>query len=80
MLRNEIVRGKRGITPESAWLFAEAFGTSPESWLNLPSHKLSRSHPMPVGAAKSNSGGTRNPEMTKIISGFLVFNLLARRR
>jgi addiction module HigA family antidote len=32
---NEIVRGKRGITPETAWLFAEAFDTSPEFWLNL---------------------------------------------
>jgi addiction module HigA family antidote len=32
---NEIVRGKRGVTPESAWLFAQAFGTSPEFWLNL---------------------------------------------
>ena len=31
---NEIVRGKRG-TPETARLFAEAFGTSPEFWLNL---------------------------------------------
>jgi len=35
---NEIVRGKRGITPESAWLFAEAFGTNPEFWLNLQSN------------------------------------------
>jgi len=32
---NEIVRGKRGVTPETAWLLAEAFGTSPEFWLNL---------------------------------------------
>lgn len=32
---NEIVRGKRGVTPESAWLFAQALGTSPEFWLNL---------------------------------------------
>ncbi len=32
---NEIVRGKRGVTPTSAWLFAQAFGTSPEFWLNL---------------------------------------------
>jgi antitoxin HigA-1 len=32
---NEIVRGKRGVTPETAWLFAEALGTSPEFWLNL---------------------------------------------
>ena len=32
---NEIVRGKRGVSPETAWLFAEALGTSPEFWLNL---------------------------------------------
>lgn len=32
---NEIVRGKRGVTAETAWLFAQAFGTSPEFWLNL---------------------------------------------
>ena len=43
---NEIVRGKREITPESAWLFAEAFGTSPEFWLNLQSnYDLVRSKP-----------------------------------
>lgn len=35
---NEIVRGKRGVTPETAWLFAEALGTSPEFWLNLQSN------------------------------------------
>ena len=32
---NEIVRGKRGVTAETAWLLAQAFGTSPELWLNL---------------------------------------------
>lgn len=32
---NEIVRGKRGISPATAWLFSEAFNTSPEFWLNL---------------------------------------------
>ena len=32
---NEIVRGKRGITPETAWLLAQAFGTTPQFWLNL---------------------------------------------
>jgi len=43
---NEIVRGKRGITPETAWLFAEAFGTTPEFWLNLQTHyDLVRHHP-----------------------------------
>nr|CAP47852.1 putative integron gene cassette protein [uncultured bacterium] len=34
---NEIVRGKRGITPETAWLFSQAFGTTPEFWINLQS-------------------------------------------
>ena len=34
---NEIVRGKRGITPETAWLFGEALGTTPQFWLNLQS-------------------------------------------
>jgi len=32
---NEIVKGKRGVTPETAWLFAQALGTSPEFWINL---------------------------------------------
>jgi addiction module HigA family antidote len=35
---NEIVRGKRGVSPETAWLFAEALGTTPEFWLNLQSN------------------------------------------
>jgi addiction module HigA family antidote len=35
---NEIIRGERGITPETAWLFAQALGTSPEFWLNLQSN------------------------------------------
>jgi len=32
---NEIVLGKRGISPETAWLCAQAFGTSAEFWTNL---------------------------------------------
>lgn len=32
---NEIVRGKRGISPDTAWLLSEAFDNSPEFWLNL---------------------------------------------
>jgi antitoxin HigA-1 len=34
---NEIVRGKRGVTPETAWLLSEALRTTPEFWLNLQS-------------------------------------------
>jgi addiction module HigA family antidote len=32
---NELVKGKRGVTAETAWLLAEAFGTSPQFWINL---------------------------------------------
>jgi antitoxin HigA-1 len=43
---NEIVNGKRGITPETAWLFAGAFGTTPEFWTNLQSaHDLALTRP-----------------------------------
>lgn len=43
---NQIVRGKRGITPDSAWLFAQALATTPEFWLNLQAaHDLARSRP-----------------------------------
>ncbi len=40
---NELVRGKRGITPQSALLFSEYFRNSPEFWMNLQvAHDLSR--------------------------------------
>lgn len=43
---NEIVRGKRGVTPATAWLFAQAFGTTPEFWINLQSqHDLAVNRP-----------------------------------
>jgi len=43
---NEIIRGKRGISPETAWLFSEAFKTTPNFWLNLQAaHDLSAHRP-----------------------------------
>ena len=43
---NELVRGKRGVTPETAWLLASALGTTPELWLNLQAnHDLVRTRP-----------------------------------
>ena len=43
---NEIVRGKRGITPASAWLLSQALGTTPEFWLNLQAnHDLAVNRP-----------------------------------
>lgn len=35
---NEIVRGKRGITPDTALRFAKHFGGSAELWINLQGH------------------------------------------
>lgn len=34
---NELVRGKRGITPETALLLSGYFKNSPEFWMNLQS-------------------------------------------
>ncbi len=43
---NEIVQKKRGVTPEMAWLFAQALGTTPEFWINLQSaYDLTRHQP-----------------------------------
>jgi addiction module HigA family antidote len=43
---NELVRGKRGVTPATAWLLAQALGTSPEFWLSLQvTHDLAAARP-----------------------------------
>jgi addiction module HigA family antidote len=43
---NELIRGKRGITPETAWLLAQALNTTPEFWLNLQSaYDLAKTRP-----------------------------------
>jgi antitoxin HigA-1 len=43
---NEIVRGKRGVTAETAWLLAGALDTSPELWTNLQAaYDLARARP-----------------------------------
>jgi antitoxin HigA-1 len=47
---NEIVRGKRGVTAETALLLSARLGTSPEFWLNLQAaHDLGRAR---AGALK----------------------------
>ena len=46
---NELIRGKRGITPETAWLLSQALGTTPEFWINLQtSHDLALERPRRV--------------------------------
>lgn len=43
---SEIINGKRGISPETAWILGGAFGQSPKYWLNLQAmHDLTRTKP-----------------------------------
>jgi addiction module HigA family antidote len=43
---NELVRGKRGITPATAWLLAQALKTTPDFWMNLQvAHDLAKNRP-----------------------------------
>lgn len=43
---NELVNGKRGVTPETAWALAGALGTTPEFWLQLQmNYDLARARP-----------------------------------
>jgi len=43
---NELVRGKRGVTPQTAWLLSQALGTTPEFWMNLQAqHDLASNRP-----------------------------------
>ena len=44
---NEIVNGKRAITPETAWLLSQAFGTTPQLWMNLQTTYDLVHHPAP---------------------------------
>lgn len=43
---NELIRGKRGVTPDTAWLLSQALGTTPQFWLNLQmNYDLAKNHP-----------------------------------
>ena len=43
---NEIIKGKRGVSPETAWILAQAFETTPEFWMNLQiKHDLAKVRP-----------------------------------
>ncbi len=54
---NELIRGKRGVTPETAWLLAQALDTTPEYWLNLQAAcDLARTRPARVVAPLKAAG------------------------
>ncbi len=43
---NELINGKRGVTPDTAWLLSCAFGNSPQFWMNLQAnHDLAVNRP-----------------------------------
>lgn len=49
---NEIVRGKRGVTADTAWKLARLFRCSPEFWMNLQTqYDLSLARPSRTRAA-----------------------------
>jgi addiction module HigA family antidote len=59
---NELVRGKRGLTPETALLLAEYFKNSAEFWMNLQTaHDLTRvraarrKQPVPTSGSRPRS-------------------------
>lgn len=61
---NEIVTGKRGVTVETAWLFANDLGTSPEFWMSLQAaHDLAQA--WPVSVSKVDGGTERRPYLPR---------------
>ena len=43
---NDIIKGRRRITAETAWLFSDALGTSPQFWMNLQAmYDLTKTRP-----------------------------------
>lgn len=65
---NQLVNGKRGITPDTAWKLAAAFRTTPELWMKLQAqHDLARCQPANLLAALRPP--TRRPPAPKARRG-----------
>jgi HTH-type transcriptional regulator / antitoxin HigA len=71
-LVNEILAGKRAITPQTANEIAAALGTSPEFWLNLEAaYQLSKTQPAPERIAREAALRERFPIREMIRRGWL---------
>ena len=71
-LVNEIISGKRGITPSTAKELAAALGTSPYFWLNLEaSYRLGKSDPAPDTISRSARLRGRFPVRDMIKRGWI---------
>jgi addiction module HigA family antidote len=67
---NDIVREKRGITPEMAARLSKYFGTSEQFWLNLQDafaiHKVKQKHSMELKAIKPLAMGASSSRRGKV--------------
>ena len=54
---NDLIRGKRGVTSETAWLLAQALNTTPEFWINLQTaYDLAKNRPQKkIGLIKAGA-------------------------
>lgn len=69
---NEIVAGKRGITPETAKELAAALGTSPQFWMNLETaYQLSKAAPAAERIAREAQLRERFPVREMIRRGWI---------
>ena len=61
---NQLVNGKRGITPDTAWKLAAAFQTTPDLWMKMQAqHDLAKCEPE-GGLAALRSSSKRAPART----------------
>ena len=71
-LVNEIIAGKRGITPDTARGLAAALGTSAQLWMNMEtSYQLSKAAPASEGIARSGRLRERFPVREMIKRGWI---------
>ena len=68
----EVINGKRAITPESAIIFGEALGTSPELWMNLESqYQLSKVRSKQTSVSQKAQLHTKFPVREMIKRGWI---------
>ena len=71
-LVNEIVQGKRAITPETAVQIGEALGTGPEVWMNLESqYQLSKVYPTDDAVSRKSRLYSRFPVREMVKRGWI---------
>lgn len=69
---NEIIAGKRSISPGTAKVIAAALGTSPQLWMNLDTaYQLSREDPVPARVAREGRLRERFPVRELLRRGWI---------